>query len=71
MVITEHAIRLFDAGRTDESVRTIRIALEVDPYNPYALQVAAAIGSALDDDELIVIARTRGCLVIEELCDDG
>lgn len=69
VVATDHAIRLFDVGRSDEAVAMIRTALEVDPYNPDALRIAAALGTALDDDELVEIAQTRGCVVVEELCD--
>lgn len=71
VVIADHAIRLFEAGRTDDAATTIRTALDVDRYNPYALRVGAAIGTALDDSELVALVRSLGCEVVEELCAVG
>ena len=57
-----------ELGYFDEANSSIAFALEVDPYNPYALEVAQVVAVIVKDDRLATISQERACAIDPSDC---
>lgn len=67
--ITDLSRRLLEIGRTSEAVEVIERALEVDPYNSFALETALVVGDVAGLPELESSARAGLCELARPGCN--